>query len=188
MSENLLSLLIKQLDDPKSALTPQDIEKEIARYIGERINALLKRITMSKDMAAVKKKILEKFGFTCTISPEFSLYVDVSESSAQNVPRPSFSTAHFEAAIQKILEIDFSVQEPATILKILSDIIDQTCEYFIITVLLSHPLMMQAFSRLGDIYPDGITVIISPPLAFLPEKQPEKNIPKSPREGEGFYL
>lgn len=188
MSENLLTLLIKQLNEPESALTPQDIEKAITRHIGERINALLKEIMTGEDMTAVKEKILEKFGFTCTISPELSLYIDVSEQSEQHAPRPSFSTAHFEISLQKILETDFSAQEPASILEHLSDIINQTCEYFNLTVLLSHPLMFQVLSRLSNIYPEGISVFAVPPIVLSADKPYDKDILKPPREGEGFYL
>lgn len=190
MSENLLTLLIKQLNEPESALTPQDIEKAIARHIGERINALLEEIMTGPDMMAVKEKILERFGFTCTISPDLSLYIDVDEQSEQHALRPSFSTAHFEAVLQKILETDFSVQNPASILEHLSNIINQTCEYFNLTVLLSHPLMFQVLSRLSDIYPQGISVFAVPPIvlsADKPQKEEAKK-PEPPREGEGFYL
>lgn len=86
MSEHALTLLIQRLTEPESPLTPQDVEKEIAGYIGERINALLNEILTSEDMVCVKEKILEKFGFDCTISPELSLFVDVSEESEQKEP------------------------------------------------------------------------------------------------------
>ncbi|MDP3769534.1 MAG: hypothetical protein U1A25_01695 [Candidatus Sungbacteria bacterium] len=90
--------------------------------------------------------------------------------------------------LQKILETDFSAENVASMLENISDIVNRTCEHFIITVLLMHPLMTEIFSRFKTVCSEGITVVESPPIVMFIPQSPEKNTREPHREGEGFYL
>lgn len=165
--EDKFAALLKRYDTQEPPIDHEELERQIAHCVGEDINAAVKEVTASASITSFIKAMQERFGMTCHIFPALSLYVSVGDEQAGKISTDAFSSLPFEDMLKAILQKDFRATSADGIAELVQQAINGTCEHFLNTVIISHPLLMKIFTRLQEDFQKNVVIVTRSPVKIL---------------------
>ena len=162
--EDALAKLLERFGAEDPTLTHEELERQIAHTMGERINAAVRDVTENEDLVSFLQTMQEKFGLLCEITPTLSLYVNINDEHDQQDRAPSFSSLPLEESLNAI---NAQSIPPEKVIALTEQAINQSCDYFLNAVILSNPLLMKIFKRLQDEFGKSLAIAIKMPVSIL---------------------
>mgnify|MGYP001613432139 CR=1 FL=1 len=163
--EDAFAILMQRIHEKDPALTPPELEKEVAHCIGAKINELIREHI--GPAAFLQEAIKNVLGLSCEITPSLSLYVNVTTKPGEETFNDPFSSLAFEKTLETIMEKDFSTLPDEFILQLTDDAINAASKLFLNSVLLSHPLLTKIFQRFTDVFHEQLTVVLRDPVRTI---------------------
>lgn len=187
--EDTCAILIRRIRDKDPALTPQELEKEIAHCVGTKINEIIKQIVTNGYIPLLQEAVTDAFDLSCEVTPALSLYVNVSNTSGEEISIESFSSLPFEKALAEILEKDFCTLSDEHVLELTERVINQACGQFLDNVLLVHPLIMKISQRFIEVFHEQPVIQLRNPARMIINMgPPPESATTPPVVRPGMYL
>ncbi|MEK7083599.1 MAG: hypothetical protein AAB972_05485 [Patescibacteria group bacterium] len=186
--EDSLGVLMRRIRDKDPILTPQELEKQIADCVGTKINEAIKQTLANRYIALLQETIKDVFGLFCEIAPALSLYVNVSDTSDENISIEPFSSLPFEKSLAAILEKDFCALADEQIAELTEEVINEACKQFLDNVLLPHPLLTKISQRFEEVFHEQLAVQLRDPARMIINMGPPPQDATPPPVRPGMYL